>query len=396
MAEADPSGSYDYRPTLAEIALEVFDRLGIRAAEITQDHFVSMRRSMNLMFSSWSNRGVNLWLIEKVTVNLSQGVSEYAIPESTVNVEEALIRWYQMVGATDVTPAFTTVSGQTTITATQASHGYAAGGFVDIQVPVSIGGLILLGFYQVVSVPDANTFTFAAASAATASESGGAVPQLATVANSTTVTVTLPDHGYLGGESFVVQVATSVGGITLLGSYTVITVTDADTFTFAAVQNAGAIDSAFENDGDTLIAGQQTATGPQDRIMWPFSRVDYTNLPNKSQQAFPTNYYYDRLISPTVTLWPVPDGNGPYQLVYNRVTQPQDANPQGSQTAFIPYRAQEAFHADLTGHMAIKWRPDIAEKLIAYAGEKWTEFASTDSEKVTLHVVPMLEQYYRA
>ena len=47
---------------------------------------------------------------------------------------------------------------------------------------------------------------------------------------------------------------------------------------------------------------------PIDRIILPISRTEYASYPNKEQQGFTTTFWFDRLISPTVTLWPVPDG----------------------------------------------------------------------------------------
>lgn len=393
------SGTYAFNPTLAEVSLECFDRIGMRATELTADHWVSMKRSMNLVFSSWSNRGVNLWLVDTQTVTLAQGVVTYAVPTSTVNIEEAYLRTYSMGSPVDVTPAFATTSGDATITVTQVDHGYTVGSFVDIVVQVSIGGLVLYGLYQVTTVPDADTYTFEAANAATSSASGGAVPLFDTSASSTTVTVTLADHGYLGGESFVVPISTSVGGLTLLGTYTVASVTSSSVFTITSPYDAGATDSVYENDGDTQIAGQSaTSSNGQppytDITLAPMSRQDYANIPNKLAQGRPTQYYYDRLIEPTVYLWLSPDSNGPYQLIYNRTSQPQDCNPQGSQTAYLPYRAFESFHADITAHMAIKWVPDRAPALYAYAQDRWKEFAETDSERVTFHMVPQLGGYY--
>jgi hypothetical protein len=62
-----------------------------------------------------------------------------------------------------------------------------------------------------------------------------------------------------------------------------------------------------------------------DRIILPVSRTEYASYPNKQQQGFPTVFWFDRLISPEVTLWPVPDGTQTY-LKYYRVRQIQDSN----------------------------------------------------------------------
>ena len=394
------SGTYSYAPTAAQIGIEVFERCGMRQPEVTPDHMLSLKRSMNLVGSLWSNKGVNLWLVEQVTVNLSQGVAEYNVDASTVDVLEAWIRLWQMNQATDVTPDFSTTISDATITVVQADNGYVAGGFVNIGVPVSIGGLILSGFYQVTSIVDADTFTFEAASNASATESNaGAVPIFTTTASSAAVNVELPDHGYLAGDSFVVGVSTYVGGIYISGTYTIATIVDADNFTITASQNAGSNDTASENDGQTQIAGNQVqAEGVSlyvDRIMSTFSRDEYAQLPNKLQQGFPTTYWYDRLINPTLTLWLVPDGNGPYQMLYNRVTQPQDVNPQGLEQVYIPYRFQEAYHAAVAAHFSIKWAPDKAALLDSYAKGVWEEAAEEDVEKTPLIIRPQMGVYYR-
>ena len=48
---------------------------------------------------------------------------------------------------------------------------------------------------------------------------------------------------------------------------------------------------------------------PIDRIILPVSRTEYASYPNKEQQGFPTTFWFDRLLSPNVTIWPVPDGS---------------------------------------------------------------------------------------
>ena len=61
---------------------------------------------------------------------------------------------------------FAATDGSSTITATDSSHGAGAGDFVTIAGAVSLGGLIIAAVlnqeYEIVSVPDANTYTFTA------------------------------------------------------------------------------------------------------------------------------------------------------------------------------------------------------------------------------------------
>lgn len=398
------SGTYAFGDTRAsELAIEIFERCGIRAAEITVDHLMSVRRSMNLVLARWSNLGVNLWTVTQEVTPLAQGVGTYAVPPSTIQMltDSVVIRLYQMGSPTSFTPGFATTASSATITVTQANHGYGAGSWINVIVPISVGGLILYGFYQVVSVPDANTYTFAAASAATATDSPGVVPQFTTGAGSATVTVALPDNGYLPGESFVVDLSTAVGGITLLGSYTIDTVVDPDTFTITATVQAGAAESVYENDGEAQVAGQSvqpnsgsSVPGYTDRLIYPISRGEWEAQPNKLSQGVPSSYWFDRLINPTVTLWQVPDGNGPYELRYFRSRQIEDVNPQGSETVNIPYRFMEAFCSACAAHLAIKWKPDAATALATDAALKWQEAADEDRERVSVYMVPNTGAYW--
>jgi len=60
------------------------------------------RRSLNLMFLDWANRGLNLWTIELATYNLVQGDTEISLPTDTVNVLSAVIRLTNQSPATDI------------------------------------------------------------------------------------------------------------------------------------------------------------------------------------------------------------------------------------------------------------------------------------------------------
>lgn len=118
-----------------------------------------------------------------------------------------------------------TVIGTTTVTVTDAAFGGSTGDEVVVYVPMSVGGIILLGTYTLTKV-DANNYTIESATAATATvNNGGAVPSFATTNTSTTVVVTLANHGYSNGQVFTVQVSTAVGGVTILGEYVVANVT---------------------------------------------------------------------------------------------------------------------------------------------------------------------------
>lgn len=388
------SGTTAFDPPISDLLIDCFERCGIRSAELTPDHMFSARRSLNLILATWSNRGVNLFVVDQISVPLIQGVGTYSVPSNTIMILDTFIRTYQMSTATNLTPTFATTINTTNVQITYPSSGAIVGGFIQVIVPISIGGIILSGFYQVTSVIDENNFTITAIDTATSSVTGGVVPQFSSAVSSEIITCLFPNHGYLSGDSFVVQVPTLVGGVTLTGTYTITSVIDVNNFTFSSSYPTGAVDTQYENSGLAQIAVQSVSSQPTDRVMGPMSRTDYNSLPNKPQQGFPTIFWFDRLINPTITLWQVPDGSGPYQLFYYRMRQIQDAYAVNGQTPEIPYNALEAFCAGVAFHLSMKWAQEKSVALKAYYDQVWNEFAEENREYVPLRLQPMLNSYY--
>ena len=133
-----------------------------------------------------------------------------------------------------------------------------------------------------------------------------------------------------------------------------------------------------------------------DRIIMPVSRTEYASYPNKEQQGFPTVYWFDRLISPTVTIWPVPNVQGaPKTLKYYRVRQIQDSNLQNGQNVEIPYMWLEAFSDGLAYRLARIWNPQMAVALKAQADESYAIAAAQNVEQAQQYISPMVSGYWR-
>ncbi len=132
-----------------------------------------------------------------------------------------------------------------------------------------------------------------------------------------------------------------------------------------------------------------------DRSIYPISRSEYSTYPNKSSQAFPTIFWFDRLVSPTITLWPVPDGNGPYTLFYYRVRQIQDAEYINGQNIEVPYLWLDAFTAGLAARLARIYAPSLEGQRKMDADEAWALAAKQDSENVYMMFNPGLSSYFR-
>ena len=131
-----------------------------------------------------------------------------------------------------------------------------------------------------------------------------------------------------------------------------------------------------------------------DRIIMPVSRTEYASYPNKTQQGWPTTFWFDRLLAPTVTLWPVPDGNE-VSFSYYRLRQIQDANFTSGQTVDVPYLWMEAFAYALAFRLALIWSPDKVPMLKPIADEAYNIAAEQNVENAATYISPQIQGYYR-
>jgi len=84
------SGTAAFNLDLSEIVEEAFERAG---GELRTGYDLrTARRSLNLLFADWANRGVNMWTFEQGTINLVQGQATYDLPNDTVDLLEHVIR----------------------------------------------------------------------------------------------------------------------------------------------------------------------------------------------------------------------------------------------------------------------------------------------------------------
>jgi hypothetical protein len=227
------SNTYAFNPSLGEIVLYSYNLAGIRNTALLTEHMEAARMAANLMLANWSNRGVNLWAVDLVTVPLVAGQATYNVDGNTV---------------------------------------------------------VMLDAYMVI------------------------------------------------------------------------------------------------DDGNA---------DPIDRIILPISRTEYASYPNKEQQGFTTVFWFDRLIAPTVTLWPVPDGNSAQFLKYYRVRRIQDSNLQGGQTVEVPYLWLDAFAYGLASRLAQIWNPPLIQMLKPLADEAYQVAADQNVETAATYISPMISGYFR-
>lgn len=140
----------------------------------------------------------------------------------------------------------------------------------------------------------------------------------------------------------------------------------------------------------TTGSGQSTI----DRIIMPLGRSDYAAIPNKQMQGLPTSFWFDRLDSPSITLWEVPDNGGPYTLNYYRYRQIQDSVLASGTNPDMPTRWIDAYTAALSARLSRMHAPAVLPEAKQEAERTFQIAANQDVENVPFGIIPMLSGYY--
>jgi len=99
------SGTVTFDKTFAvdEIIEEAYERLGIQASSGYQ--LKTARRSLNILFQEWGNRGIHYWEVSDADINLVEGQAEYIFFRATSDGTSAVTNPADTYGVADVLEA---------------------------------------------------------------------------------------------------------------------------------------------------------------------------------------------------------------------------------------------------------------------------------------------------
>jgi hypothetical protein len=102
------SNTATFNLELTELVEEAFERCGVELR--TGYDLKTARRSLNLLFADWANRGLNMFTFEQGSIPLLAGVGSYDIPADTVDLLEHTIRTGTGVTQADISMSRISVS----------------------------------------------------------------------------------------------------------------------------------------------------------------------------------------------------------------------------------------------------------------------------------------------
>ena len=95
--------TFDKTFSIDEIIEESFERLGIQ--DVTGYHLKSSRRSLNIMFQEWGNRGLHYWEVGELDLDLIEGQAEYKFFRASTDGTSATSTPNGVYGISDVLEA---------------------------------------------------------------------------------------------------------------------------------------------------------------------------------------------------------------------------------------------------------------------------------------------------
>ena len=193
--------------------------------------------------------------------------------------------------------------------------------------------------------------------------SSSATATITSLPAATSIAITLPVGTFTNGE-------------TLTGATSGATTTLSAAVDFSSVRNTIDILSAVvTRDGTDYGIGR-------------LSRDEYLNIPKKTQSGRPSQFYLDRLITPVLKLWPVPDGDTDI-VKFDRLVRMDDADDY-TNTMSVPFRFYPCFAAGLAYYLSIKRAPDRIQFLKVMYEEELTRAMTEDRDKASFSITPGL------
>ena len=189
----------------------------------------------------------------------------------------------------------------------------------------------------------------------------GTTAEIITKPTATTMTLTIPSGAFTASE-------------TITGSSSAaITTISADPSLIDAQKTIDVLSVVIRRDDTDTEIGRM-------------GRAEYLHVPTKTTQGRATRYFVNRQITPTITIWPVPE-NSTDQLVYYRFIRLEDIDA-STNDANVPFRFLPCMVSGLAYYLSLKRKPQLTPMLKQIYDEEFMNASLEDREKVAFTIVP--------
>lgn len=134
--------------------------------------------------------------------------------------------------------------------------------------------------------------------------------------------------------------------------------------------------------------GNDTTDIPMTRL----SRAEYSHITTKTSTGKPNQFFINKQLTPTITVWPTPDVSSTYTVFMNVLTRMDDADA-ATNTLEIPFRFYPCLTAGLAYYLSMKRNPQLTAQLKVIYDEEFNRALSQDEDRASYKISPDLRSY---
>ena len=129
---------------------------------------------------------------------------------------------------------------------------------------------------------------------------------------------------------------------------------------------------------------------PTDISINRVSRSEFINIPNKTTKARPSQFFFDKLSTPVLKVWPAPE-NSTDVLVFNKIVRMDDAD-KATNTMDMPFRFYPCFVAGLAYYLSQKFKPELTQNMKLLYEDELQRALAEDGSSSSSYITP--KTYY--
>ena len=157
----------------------------------------------------------------------------------------------------------------------------------------------------------------------------------------------------------------------------------AGTATYSVASNVNDVLEAYIS--TTNAAGNTSSTN--DISLTKIDRSAYAALPNKLETGQPSQYFVDRLTTPTINLYLAPDANTFTTLKFYTINRIEDAGVYSNQ-ADVAYRFLPCMCSGLAYYLSQKRAPDRIQLLKQLYEDELLRALNEDGQRASVYISP--------
>ena len=145
------------------------------------------------------------------------------------------------------------------------------------------------------------------------------------------------------------------------------------------------------SDCNDVLEAVVTTTGGTQQTLTKISRSEYIAIPNKTDTGTPSQYYVNRQITPTISLYLAPDTSAVTNIFYYYLARIEDAGAY-TNTSDMPFRFYPCMVSGLSFYLSQKIALDRVQMLKMLYEDELKRALDEDGQRTSVYITPSV--YY--